>query len=93
MVLVMVIAACFAMLFVVEVLLGAPEGFFRAEVPAGGRPSATEKTGVRDFFGRALPIAAAGVGLPMSLQHPWAVLLVLAVPVLYLTLGRGRHGA
>ncbi|WP_243311276.1 hypothetical protein [Fundidesulfovibrio agrisoli] len=75
MVLILILAACFLLLYIVEVHLGG----------ALPHPCAPEGPMISDaFFGQALPLAAAGIGLPMSFQHHWAILLVIGAAVLYI---------
>lgn len=77
------VAVCFTLLFTVEVFLG-------AALPEDGYASAPgmRRMPLGAFFGQALPMAAAGLGLPMSLQHPWAVWLVVGAVVLHVLVCR-----
>jgi hypothetical protein len=81
--LIFILLLCFALLFVVEVFLGGAlpgESPSRPGCPAPGMG----RMGMGQFFGQALPLAMAGIGLPMSLQHHWAVLLLFGAGVLYI---------
>lgn len=81
MALVVILALCFLLLFLVEVYLG---GALPVSCALSGRLN------MRAFFGQALPLAAAGIGLPMSFQHPWALLMVAGAAVLYVAMRRAR---
>jgi len=82
--LVIILALCFGLLFVVEVFLGgALPGEAQAPSPEGCPAPGRSRMGMGPFFGQALPLAATGIGLPMSLQHPWALLLVAGAGALY----------
>ncbi|GFK94696.1 hypothetical protein NNJEOMEG_02543 [Fundidesulfovibrio magnetotacticus] len=82
-----VIVIAYVMLYLVEVYLG------------GTLPCPTEGARLcqrlpkREFFGRVLPLAAAGLGIPLSFAHPWAILLVVGAAVLFLAYGRGKDAA
>jgi len=78
--------ACFLLLFVVEVFLG-------GALPGreDGSQGLRGRLPAREFFGHALPIAAAGLGVPMSFQHPWALLLVVVAVALHMRYGRTRR--
>ena len=86
--LMLIILACFLLLFIVEVFLG-------GALPGreDGSPGLRGRLPAREFFGYALPIAAAGLGIPMSFQHPWALLLVAGAVVLHLRYGRNKRCA
>ncbi len=88
MALILILLACFSLLFIVEVFLGGalPDSFGESHGPAGCRGMGRMKMGA--FFGQALPLAAAGIGLPMSLQYPWAILLVAGAAVLHVVVCR-----
>ncbi|WP_243438579.1 hypothetical protein [Fundidesulfovibrio soli] len=75
MALILILSVCFLLLYIVEVHLGG--ALPHPCAPAG--PMSNDA-----FFGQALPLAVAGIGLPMSFQHPWAVLLVIGAAALYL---------
>ena len=74
MALILILAVCFLLLYIVEVHLG---GALADSCGLDG-PLSNDA-----FFGQALPLAAAGIGLPMSFQHHWAILLVIGAAVLY----------
>lgn len=81
--LVLILVCCFALLFVVEVFLGgALPG--ESSIQAGCHGLKMGRMGMGQFFGQALPLAMAGIGLPMSLQHHWAILLVVLAGVSHL---------
>ena len=86
--LILILLLCFSALFVVEVFLGGalPDSVDTCQGGKGSRRMGRMKMGA--FFGQALPLAAAGIGLPMSLQHPWAILLVAGAAVLYIVVCR-----
>jgi hypothetical protein len=86
--LVLILLLCFSSLFIVEVFLGGalPDSFNTCQGRKGSKRLGRMKMGA--FFGQALPLAAAGIGLPMSLQHPWAILLVVLAAVLYIVVCR-----
>jgi hypothetical protein len=86
--LILVLLLCFSSLFIVEVFLGGalPDSFEKAPGEKASRRMGRMKMGA--FFGQALPLAAVGIGLPMSLQHPWAILLVVLAAVLYIVVCR-----
>lgn len=83
-----IILACFLMLFIVEVFLG-------GALPGreDGSQGLRGRLPAREFLGCALPIAAAGLGIPMSFQHPWALLLVVLAAALHLRYGRAKRCA
>lgn len=81
--LVLILALCFTLLFVVEVFLG---GAVPAPEPGSLALRGRMKMGA--FFGQALPLSAAGIGLPMSIQHPWALWLVAGAAVLHILVCR-----
>ena len=76
MALVIIVAICFLLLFVVEVFLG-------GTLPAGEASERPARLGLGEFFGQTPPLSAAGIGLPMSARHPWAVCLVTVAVVLH----------
>ncbi len=78
-----VLVACFALLFIFEVVLGGLPADFEA---GEALPAATLRPG--DFFGRLMPLSLAVIGLPMSMQHAWALWLVAAAAVLHLVVCR-----
>lgn len=81
--LVIILAACFALLFIVEVFLGgALPGADSANFNKPGKMRVRMRMG--EFFGHALPLAAAGIGLPMSVQHPWAATLVVGAALMHI---------
>lgn len=86
--LVLVLLACFGLLFVVEVFLGGALPEFLDESLGGGGRGRMGRMKMGAFFGQALPLAAAGIGLPMSLQHPWAVFLVAGAAALHIVVCR-----
>jgi len=83
MALLIILAFCFLALYIVEVHLG-------GALPHPCAPSGPLSNDA--FFGQALPLAAAGIGLPMSFQHPWALLLVAGAAILYVARGKRRAG-
>lgn len=81
--LVLILAICFTLLFVVEVFLGGT-----VPAPEPGSPGLRGRMKMGAFFGQALPLSAAGIGLPMSIQHPWALWLVAGAAVLHILVCR-----
>jgi len=81
--LVLTLAVCFTLLFVVEVFLGGA-----VPAPEPGSPELRGRMKMGAFFGQALPLSAAGIGLPMSVQHPWALWLVAGAAVLHILVCR-----
>jgi len=80
--LVLTLAVCFSLLFLVEVFLGGP-------LPvSGGEGLRFGRMPVGEFFGQALPLAAVGIGIPMSPQYPWALALVGAGVALHVLVCR-----
>ncbi len=83
MILLSILGLCFVSLFVVEVFLG------------GALPSHTsdcaplrKRLKVGEFFGLLLPLSLGGIALPMSIQHHWALWLVLAAGILHILVCR-----
>lgn len=83
--LVVILAACFTLLFIVEVFLGGA-----LPAPEPGRKSIGGRMKMGAFFGQALPISLAGIGLPMSIQHGGAIWLVAAAIILHVVVCRIR---
>jgi len=81
--LVAILAVCFVMLFVVEVFLG---GALPSQDP--NSPSFHERLRMGEFFGQLLPLSVAGIALPMSIQHHWAIWLVLGAALLHVLVCR-----
>lgn len=81
--LILILALCFTLLFVVEVFLGGA-----VPAPEQESPALRRRMGMGAFFGQALPLSALGIGLPMSIQHPWALWLVAAAAVLHILVCR-----
>lgn len=77
--LVIILAACFTLLFIVEVYLGGA-----LPAPEVGCKSVGGRMKMGAFFGQALPLSLAGIGLPMSIQHGWAIWLVAGALVLHM---------
>ena len=81
--LLIILAACFVLLFIVEVFLGgAPPVPESGTGPDCGRRQGRLRMG--EFFGYALPLASAAIGVPMSVQHPWAMALVAGAALMYI---------
>ncbi|MFP5220830.1 MAG: hypothetical protein ACLGSA_00935 [Acidobacteriota bacterium] len=81
--LIVILAACFTLLFVVEVFWG---GTLPESEDGCSTARAPMKLGA--FFGQALPLSAAGIGLPMSSQHGWAIWLVAGAAILHVLVCR-----
>lgn len=81
--LVIILAACFTLLFIVEVFLG---GALPVPEPARNGVEGRMKMGA--FFGYALPLSFAGIGLPMSIQHGWAIWLVAGALIMHVLVCR-----
>ncbi len=81
--LLLILAACFVLLFIVEVFLGgAPPVPESGSGQNCGRPRGRLRMG--EFFGYALPLAATAIGVPMSVQPPWALALVAGAALMYM---------
>lgn len=81
--LIAILALCLVVLFVVEV-------FFGGALP-GQDPDAPILRGrlrMGEFFGQLLPLSLAGIALPMSIQHHWAVWLLLGAALLHVLVCR-----
>lgn len=81
--LVVILAACFTLLFIVEVFLGGA-----LPAPEHGCKNVGGRMKMGAFFGYALPLSFAGIGLPMSIQHGWAIWLVAGALVLHVVVCR-----
>jgi len=81
--LVVILAACFTLLFIVEVFLGGA-----LPAPEPGCRTIRDRMKMGAFFGQALPLSFAGIGLPMSIQHGWAIWLVAGALVLHVVVCR-----
>jgi len=81
--LLVILAACFTLLFIVEVFLG---GALPAPEPGCKHVGGRMKMGA--FFGQALPLSVAGIGLPMSIQHGWAIWMVAGALILHVVVCR-----
>lgn len=81
--LIVILAACFTLLFIVEVFLG---GTLPAPEPGGKNVGGRMNMGT--FFGQALPLSLAGIGLPMSIQHGWAIWMVAGALLLHVVICR-----
>lgn len=81
--LIVILSVCFTLLFIVEVFLGGalPD-------PEPGAPTVHGRMRMDAFFGQALPLSAAGIGLPMSIQHTWAIALIAGAAVLHILVCR-----
>lgn len=78
------IVACVAVLFVVDVFLG-------GTVPGAGSGPAPMPLPAKEFFGRLLPLALLGIGLPLSVQHVFGVWLIACAVVLFLVFLRSTR--
>ena len=78
-----ILVLCFVSLFVVEVFLG---GALPGQASVCAPSPKRLKMG--EFFGLLLPLSLGGIALPMSIQHHWALWLVLAAALLHILVCR-----